>query len=77
MLCIPVDRPDGLTGLTLTPPALLDADEIVLIVSGESKAEAVKRAVTGDQPVAQCPARLLGDHANVTFLLDEAAASLL
>ena len=76
-LCAPVDRPDGLEGLTLTPPALLSAKRILLIVSGEAKAEAVARAVRGDEPVHECPARLLADHPRATFLLDESAGHLL
>jgi 6-phosphogluconolactonase len=76
-LCLAVDRPDGLTGLTLTPPALLSAKTIFVIVSGATKAEAVRRAVHGDEPVATCPARLLAEAAHATFLLDEAAAARL
>lgn len=76
-LCVPVDRPDGLTGLTLTPPPLTSGKEVLLVVTGEGKAEAVRRAVRGEEPPESCPARLLADHPNATFLLDESAASLL
>ena len=76
-LCVAVERPDGLTGLTLAPPALVSAMKILLVVEGEAKAEAVRRVVAGDEPPDECPARLLADHDDVTFLLDEAAASLL
>lgn len=76
-LCRAVDRPDGMSGLTLTPPALLAAGRIRVIVSGEAKAEAVRRAVAGDELPPGCPARLLSDHADVAFLVDEAAASRL
>ncbi|MFP5297713.1 MAG: 6-phosphogluconolactonase, partial [Actinomycetota bacterium] len=57
-LCAPVDRPDGLKGLTLTPPAILSARKILLIVTGEAKAETVKRAIEGNEPVERCPVRL-------------------
>ena len=77
LFCAPVDRPDGLRGLTLTPPALLSSTRILLLVSGEAKAGAVARAVTGDEPVHDCPARLLADHPDATFLLDAPAADLL
>ena len=77
VLCAAVDRPDGLKGLTLTPSALLSAKRILLVVSGEAKAEAVARAVRGDEPVHECPARLLADHPDATFVLDESAARLL
>lgn len=76
-LCLPVDRPDGLTGLTLTPPALLAAQTVILIVTGEGKAQMVKKVVEGDDPPVTLPARLLADHSSATFLLDEGAASAL
>ena len=75
--CAAVDRPDGLKGLTLTPPAMLAAGSVRLIATGESKAEAVRRVVTGDEGPATCPARLLASHPDVTLYLDEPAASLL
>ena len=73
-LCVAVDRPDGMKGLTLTPPAILAGKEILLLVTGEGKAGAVNRVVGGSESVASCPARLLADHPKVTFLLDEGAA---
>lgn len=76
-LSVAVDRPDGMKGITLTPPALVPARKILLLVTGEGKAEAVRRAVLGDEDAAACPARLLADHPDATFLLDEGAASLL
>lgn len=76
-LCVPVDRPDGMTGLTLTPPALLSGKKILLIVTGEGKAATVKRVVEGDESVASAPARMLAGHEDVTFLLDTGAASAL
>jgi len=62
--------------LTMGIATILEAREIVLIATGESKAEAVERSVRG--PVApQMPASFLQQHPSVTFVLDEAAASLL
>lgn len=75
--CIAVDRPDGLTGLTVTPAVVLSARKVLVLVTGESKAEAVKRAVQGTETVESCPARLLAAHPDVTFLLDDGATSLL
>lgn len=75
--CAAVDRPDGMQGLTLTPPAIMSAKRVFLLVSGEVKADTVRRAVTGDEPPETCPVRLLADHPDVTFLLDAAAASSL
>jgi 6-phosphogluconolactonase len=76
-LCMAVDRPDGLEGLTLTPPALLAGAKVLILVAGESKAAAVRRAAASNEPPESCPARLLAEHAGATLLLDEAAASLL
>jgi 6-phosphogluconolactonase len=76
-LCRAVERPDGLKGLTLTPPAMLSAKKILLLVTGEGKAEAVRRAIESDQAPADCPARLLADHPDATFLLDAPAAARL
>jgi 6-phosphogluconolactonase len=76
-LCAAVARPDGMRGLTLTPPALLSAQRLILAVAGPSKADAVRRAVTGDEGADACPARLLTQHPDATFLLDDAAAARL
>ncbi len=76
-LCLAVDRPDGMKGLTLTPPAVLSAKRVILLVSGDGKADAVTRVVNGSGPLTDCPARVLAGHPDVTFLLDEAAAARL
>lgn len=75
--CAAIDRPDGMKGLTLTPPALTSARKILLLVSGDGKADAVARVVDGSEDVNACPARLLADHPDATFLLDEAAGARL
>ncbi len=76
-LCVAVDRPDGMKGLTLTPPALLAGRKVLLLVTGAAKADTVARVISGEDSVAMCPARLLADHPDVTFLLDEGAAAAL
>lgn len=76
-LCRAVARPDGMQGLTLTPPAMLSAATILLVVTGEQKAATIERVIKGTEPVESCPARLLAGHPDVTFLLDEPAASAL
>lgn len=75
--CRAVDRPDGMKGLTLTPAAMLNADKVLLLVTGAAKAATVARVVSGNEPVTECPARVLAPHPDVTFLLDDAAASAL
>ena len=76
-LCVAVQRPDGMMGLTLTPPVLMRALRILLLVSGSAKAEAVRLALEGADPPRVCPVRLLADHPDATFVLDESAAARL
>jgi 6-phosphogluconolactonase len=76
-LCAAVDRPDGMRGLTLTPPAILRTRRMMLLVAGDGKAATVARAVHGDDDPSALPVRLLWDHPDATFLLDRAAASQL
>ncbi|MDF2580539.1 MAG: nagB [Microbacterium sp.] len=62
--------------LTQGVGTILAARRIVLVATGEHKAEAVARAVAG--PVtAAVPASFLQRHPDVTFFLDETAASRL
>lgn len=62
--------------ITLTLPAIRRSREVWLVVSGESKAEAVAAAVGGADPIAVPAAGATGREQTV-WLLDEAAASLL
>lgn len=62
--------------VTMGIGGILKARQIVLLVRGEEKAEAVKNALEG--PITtQCPASLLQSHPNVVVLLDEGAAKWL
>lgn len=55
---------------------ILDADEVVLVAQGASKADAVAAMVEG--PVsASCPGSILQTHQYATIVVDEAAASKL
>jgi 6-phosphogluconolactonase len=76
-LCVSVDRPDGMRGLTLTPPALLAARTVMFLVTGDGKTEAVRRAVARDEDPARVPARIFAHHPAVTFLVDDPAAAAL
>lgn len=60
--------------LTITPPVIEAARAIVMLVSGEAKADAVRRALDDDGDVASCPARLARAG---TWILDADAAALL
>ena len=62
--------------ITMGIATIMDARRILLLATGENKAEAVARMVEG--PVsAMCPASVLQLHESVTVLLDEAAAAQL
>lgn len=62
--------------ITMGIGTILEAKQIILVASGKSKAEAIKSALEG--PVTlDCPASALQEHPNVTFILDNEAASLL
>ena len=63
--------------ITLTPPALLDARAIVMLVAGAGKAAAVSAALDEPEDVKRWPAQLLraaGD--NVEWFIDSAAARM-
>jgi glucosamine-6-phosphate deaminase len=62
--------------LTVGLRTLLLARELLLLVSGEAKARALKAMLEGDQTPG-CPASLLRDHPRLTIVADLAAASLL
>jgi len=55
---------------------ILEARELLLVVQGSAKAEAVAAAVEGPVTTA-CPGSLLQGHPRTTVLVDAAAASLL
>ena len=55
---------------------ILKANRIILLASGESKAEAIKNTVNG-YVSTQTPSSLLQTHPEVNLIIDEAAASLI
>lgn len=74
-----VDADPGLEPLvervTLTPPVFADAHLLVYLVTGEAKAEAVRRAFS-EPPSAATPASLIRGRETLA-ILDAAAAALL
>ncbi len=62
--------------ITMGMQSILQAKRILLLATGFDKANAVVRAITGEMST-NMPASLLQLHQNVTFVLDEAAASQL
>jgi len=64
--------------LTLTYPVINNAARVFFMVAGEEKAEAVRRALTADEPLERTPAAGVRPHdGRLAWWLDEAAASLL
>lgn len=62
--------------LTMGVKQIMNAKKIILIATGEKKAEAIRNMVKG--PVTpQVPASVLQEHDDVIVFLDEAAASLI
>lgn len=55
---------------------IMESKEIILLVSGEKKARALKRLVTGEIS-EEFPASILQQHENVTIVADETAVSLM
>ena len=87
---LPTEVYDGTRRLTVTLPVLASARSLLFLVSGESKAEAVRQVLSKDKNVGDrpMPARLLLDMAAIskkagwecpsaTWVLDRGAASLL
>ena len=60
--------------ITMGVGTILDADELILMATGEHKAPIVRRAVE-EPPTEEVTASYLQEHANATFYLDRAAAS--
>ena len=64
--------------LTLTPPVLCGARHIVFLVSGSDKASALREVLEGPYDPHRLPAQLARpEKGDLTWLVDEAAASLL
>jgi glucosamine-6-phosphate deaminase len=55
---------------------IMQAKQILLLISGKNKAEAAKNLIEG-QVTENFPASALKNHSNVIVILDEEAASLL
>ncbi len=69
-----VDAPTA--GISVGIQTIMDARKIILMAFGADKASAVKRALEGPISI-DTPASLLREHQDVTWVMDEAAASAL
>ena len=63
-------------GITMGLASIMRAKKIILIATGANKADAVYGMLKGEKTI-DCPASILQDHADVTVIMDEAAASKL
>ncbi|MDT8317069.1 MAG: 6-phosphogluconolactonase [bacterium] len=72
-----VERLDSLR-ISLTPPVIKNAAEIIVLVGGEGKAAALKNVLEGAFDPCRYPAQILRKATGrVTWLVDEAAGMLL
>ena len=62
--------------LTMGIGDIMRAKRIILIATGKSKAEAIKKLVEGEV-TPSCPASILKLHGDVTVFVDKESASLL
>lgn len=62
--------------ITMGLATIVKAKKIVLVATGENKADAICKMIE-EQPTTDLPASILHDHANVVVVLDEASASKL
>ncbi len=62
--------------LTMGINSIMKAKKIVLIATGEAKADAIKATVDGEV-TPMCPASVLKNHPDAVLLIDKAAAKLL
>ena len=68
---------DTLNRVTLTPPVLLAAKRLVVLVSGEEKAQTLKEVLTGEPDEVKYPIHVLWPALNkIIWLVDVDAASL-
>lgn len=65
------------TRLTLTAPVLNAAREVLFLVAGEDKAEALKEILEGEADPREYPAKLVQPPGGPTWMVDRAAAGLL
>ena len=70
------DIPMPRSAITMGIGSIMRSKKIILIATGESKADAVKKMIKGEV-TPQVPASILQQHSDVLVLLDTAAASLL
>ncbi len=67
----------GATRITLTAPTINASREVVFLVSGGGKAEALKEILEGDADPRDYPAKLIRPAGELSWMVDSAAVALL
>ena len=70
-----VGRGKGLDRITLTAPVLSAAREVMFLVSGSAKRQALQRLVDPQESPLRTPAKLVSPAKQVLILADQDAAS--
>ena len=70
-----VGRGKGLDRITLTAPVLSAAREVMFLVSGSAKRQALQRLVDPKESPVRTPAKLVSPAKQVLILADQDAAS--
>src|SRR5215218_7621285 len=63
----------GTTRITLTVPAINEAQKVAFLVAGEGKAEALKEILEGDTDAHDYPATLVQPRSEALWMIDRAA----
>ncbi|MFM7087701.1 MAG: 6-phosphogluconolactonase [Cyanobium sp.] len=71
---VTVSEGKGLPRITFTAPVLCAARQVLFLVSGAGKQQALRRLFDAAEPAARTPARLVQPHAEVVVLADRDAA---
>lgn len=72
---VTVGEGKGLPRITLTAPVLSAARQVVFLVSGASKREALQRLLDPEEPGERTPARLVQPRGRICVFADQAAAA--
>ena len=74
---VTVGEGKGIPRITLTPPVLCAARQVVFLVAGEGKQQALGRLLDPAEDPGRTPAKLVQTQAKITVLADAAACGAL
>jgi 6-phosphogluconolactonase len=72
---VTISEGKGLPRITLTAPVLSAARQVIFLVSGAGKRQALERLFDPQEPAERTPARLVSPRSEVLILADAAAAA--